>query len=229
MEQVSKPVLIALAAVLVFVAAHFTVLAPKSDSASAPTTATAPGQAGLENAIAKAKGAVAASKASATRHEQAAAAASGGTEAVTPSARPGTTAKAKAVAAPVKPKPPAPPLPKLGPGDRSGPILQELASGKVVVAIFYDRAGADDRAALQAVRATARHGGRVVVYAIPIGQVGDYNALTASVQVLQSPTVLVIGPDHKATTIVGYTEVQEIDQTVFDVGKFARQHPRAHH
>ena len=41
---------------------------------------------------------------------------------------------------------------------------------------------------------------------------------------LEAPTVLVIGPDHKARTIVGYTEVKEIDQTVFDVGGFGKKH-----
>ena len=61
-DQVSKPVLIALAAVLVFVVAHFTVLAPKTDSGSAPAP-KAPGQQGLETAIGKANNAVAQSQA----------------------------------------------------------------------------------------------------------------------------------------------------------------------
>jgi hypothetical protein len=38
------------------------------------------------------------------------------------------------------------------------------------------------------------------------------------VQVLQAPTILVIAPDHKARTIVGYTEVKEVDQMVSDLG-----------
>jgi hypothetical protein len=61
------------------------------------------------------------------------------------------------------------------------------------------------------------------VHSIPVQDVGDYNALTTGVQVLQAPTVLVIGPDHKARTITGYTEVKEIDQTVSDVGGFAKR------
>jgi hypothetical protein len=216
-------VLIALAAALLFVVAHFTVLAPKDDAGPTPV-AKAPGQQGLENAIGKAKNAVAQSQASATRSQKAAANASGDTQAGAPT-KPATPSKAKATAAP-KAKP-TPPLPKLDPGDRSGPILQDLAAGKVVVALFYNPQGSDDNAALRAVRQANRRHGRVVLHSIPIQDVGDYNALTTGVEVLQAPTVLVIGPDHKARTIVGYTEVKEIDQTVFDAGGFGKKHKPA--
>jgi hypothetical protein len=229
-DQVSRPALIALLAAIAFAGAWFTVLRPKTDSAGAPApVATAPGTAGLGKAIDKAKGAVAASDAAAKRSEQAAATAaagSGGTAATTAKPAPSAatpTAKAKPVT-PVKPAKPA--LPTLQPGDRSGAILSELASGKTVVAIFFNGAGADDHAALRAVRATDRRGGRVAVHAIPIAKVGAYNALTTGVQVMEAPTILVIGPDHKARVIVGYTEVKEIDQTVFDIGGFAKKHKR---
>jgi hypothetical protein len=69
-----------------------------------------------------------------------------------------------------------------------------------------------------------------VLHSIPIEDVGDYNALTSGVQVLQAPTILVIGPDHKARTVVGYTEVKEIDQAVYDAGKFgtSKKHHKHH-
>jgi hypothetical protein len=218
-DQVSKPVLIALAAVLVFVVAHFTILAPKSDSGgSEPASATAPGQAGLQSAIDKANHAVGTSKASATAHEQAAAAASGDSTASGSATTPGvTSATGKAAAKPAAAKPAKPQI-KLAPGDKSGPILQNLDEGKVVVALFYNPHGSDDNAALRAVRATDRHHGKVIIHSIPIDSVGDYDALTTGVEVLQAPTILVIGPDHKARTIVGYTEVREVDQMVGDLG-----------
>jgi hypothetical protein len=222
-EQVSRPVLIALLATVALVGAWFTVLRPKEETGgAAPPVATAPGQAGLERSIDKANGAVAVSKASADKAEQAAADASSETSApVTPAkAKATAVAKAKPAVAPAKPKPA---LPKLEDGDRSGPILQDLADGKVVVALFFNPHGADDNAALRAVRAANRRHGNVVVHSIPVQDVGDYNALTTGVQVLQAPTVLVIGPDHKARTITGYTEVKEIDQTVSDVGGFAKR------
>jgi hypothetical protein len=226
-DQVSKPVLIALAAVVVLVAAKFTVLRPKTDSGSTPAVATAPGQAGLQSAVDKANNAVGVSKQSATRSEQAAAGASGDSTAATNGGTAAPTKSAKP--APAKAAPAAKPLPKLEKGDRSGPILRDLAQGKVVVALFFNPHGADDNAALRAVRAADRQHGRVVVHSIPIEDVGDYNALTTDVQVLQAPTVLVIGPNHKARTIVGYTEVREIDQTVGDVGgRRFQAHPAKH-
>jgi len=228
--QVSKPVLIALAAVIVFAAAKFTVLRPKDDTGSTPAAATAPGQTGLQGAVDKANHAVGASKASAKRSEQAAATASGDAAApATAPAKPSATATAKP-ATPAKPAvAPAKPLPKLEAGDKSGPILSDLSEGKVVVALFFNPHGADDNAALRAVRAADRHHGRVIVHSIPIQDVGDYNALTSGVEILQAPTVLVIGPNHKARPIVGYTEVKEIDQTVGDVGgKAFRARPAKH-
>jgi hypothetical protein len=118
---------------------------------------------------------------------------------------------------------PAKPEPALAEGDKSGPILRDLDAGKVVVALFYNPHGSDDNAALRAVRSARTHHGRVVLHSIPIDAVGDYDALTTGVQILQAPTVLVIGPDHKARTIVGYTEVREIDQMVSDLGGFAQK------
>src|SRR4051812_14555974 len=214
-DQVSKPVLIALAAVLVFVVAHFTVLAPKTSSGPAPAP-QAPGQQGLENAIGKANNAVSQSQSSANRTEQAAAAASG--DPTASASKPAATPAAKKASAAKPAAAPAKPLPKLAKGDRSGPMLRNLSNGKVVVALFYTPHGADDNAALRAVRTADRHHGKVIVHSIPVDHVGDYDALTTDVQVLQAPTILVIGPNFKARTIVGYTEVKEVDQMVGDVG-----------
>lgn len=213
MDQVSKPVLIALAAVLVFAVAHFTILAPKDGSgSSSPAAATAPGQAGLQTAVDKANNAVGTSNAAAKGAEQAAAQASGeaGSTTATPtkSVKPPAAKAAKSAA----------PLPELAKGDRSGPILRDLAHGKVVVALFFNPRGSDDNAALRAVRSANRHHGRVVLHSIPIDDVGDYDAITTGVQVTQAPTVVVMGPTRKARTIVGYTEVKEVDQMVGDVG-----------
>jgi type IV secretory pathway VirB10-like protein len=214
-DQVSKPVLIALAAVVVLAAAKFTVLRPKDDSASTPPVATAPGQEGLTRAVDNSNRAVGVNNAAVKQHEKAA------TETTSP-AKPATPAKAKATAAPkaAAPKPVAakPAAPKLAEGDRSGPILEQLAARKIAVVLFYNSVGADDKAVLSAVRAADRRHGLVKVHLMPIKNV-DYDALTTGVQVLQSPTLLVIGPDHKARTLVGYTEVKEVDQTVFDVAR----------
>jgi hypothetical protein len=53
---------------------------------------------------------------------------------------------------------------------------------------------------------------------VPIGDVGRYEAITRGAQILESPTVLVIGAGGKARAITGYTQSGEIDQAVSDIG-----------
>ena len=101
-------------------------------------------------------------------------------------------------------------------GDRSAPLLRALDHKRVVVLLFGNRRGLDDRAVRRAVHATSRHGGRVVVKAVPASQVGRYGAITNGAQVLQSPTTLVIAPGGKARAIVGFTTTAEVDQAVAD-------------
>ena len=170
--------------------------APKSDSGgSSPPSATAPARPGLQSAIDKANNAVGISKASATAHEQAAAAASGDSAAP----RPGRQAGATATASPPRPSRAAARQARAQAGRRRQvrPDPRDLDPGKVVVALFYNAHGSDDNAALRAVRAADRHHGKVVVHSIPIDSVGDYDALTTGVQVLQAPTILVIAPQQQ--------------------------------
>ena len=182
-------------AVLGFGGAWFAVMRPGEGGGGPASTA---------DAVSRAHGAVAASKKTAARAEAAAGqdARSAGQDApaarhaVTP-ARGGSTR------------------------DLSAPILRELARGNVAVLLFWDRRAADDRAARRAVARIDRHHGKVKVHVASVSRVGDYGAITQGVEVLQSPTVLVIGPDHRARAISGYTDSAEVDQLV-DVVRAAR-------
>jgi hypothetical protein len=221
-DKISLPFRILLIAVLAFGVMWFMVLRPKpAEDAATPTPApTAPGVAGLANDAAKAHKAVDASNAAAARSESAANAV-GGSATSTPS-----STGAKPSAKPAKPAAvkPAPRLAKPGladdaaPGDPSRPLLADVDAGKVVVVLFWNRKASDDRATRQALRSVDTHGGKVVPTAVAIGDVGRYEAITRGVQVLESPTVLVIGAGGKARSITGYTQAKEIDQAVSDIG-----------
>jgi hypothetical protein len=113
---------------------------------------------------------------------------------------------------------PGPAAPAHSASDRSAPILRELDSGKVAVLVFWNPRAADDRAVRRAVGAVGRRHGRVTVHSSRIARVGDYAAITQGVEVLQTPTVLVIGPNRRARTIVGFTDTREIEQLVGDLG-----------
>jgi hypothetical protein len=207
-DQLSLPYRIALIALLAVCAMWFTVLKPK-DPAAEPAT-TAPGTTGLANGVSAAKGAVAASEASAAATEQA----TGGAHAAAAGAKAtsGATAGKAATAA----KKPAAKKTRVATGDRSGKLLDALDKGRAVVLLFFNKRGIEDKAVRRAVTDVDRRKGRVVVKAVPVSQVGRYQAITRGVQVLQSPTTLVIAPGRTAKPVVGYTTTAELDQAAGD-------------
>jgi hypothetical protein len=233
-DKISLPFRIVLIVALVFAVLWFLVLRPKPVADGEPA-ATPPGVTGLANDVAKAHSAVDASRAAAARSE-AAANAVGGSSTSKPSAtaakpsataaKPSATAakSAKPAAAAAKPaaKPATPAKPGLAddaaPGDPSRTLLASVDAGKVVVVLFWNKNASDDRATRRGLRTIDLHGGKVAASAVPIADVGRYEAITRGVQVLESPTVLVIGAGGKARAITGYTQAKEIDQAVSDIG-----------
>lgn len=224
MDKISLPFRIVLIVALLFAVLWFLVLRPKPVADVEPA-ATPPGVTGLANDVAKANKAVDTSNAAAARSEAAANAVGGSsTSAAKPSAtssKPAAAAKSvtatKPAAAPAKPAKPGL-ADDAAPGDPSRPLLASVDAGKVVVVLFWNKNASDDRATRRGLRSVDLHGGKVVASAVPIGDVGRYEAITRGVQVLESPTVLVIGAGGKARAITGYTQPKEIDQAVSDIG-----------
>ena len=223
MDKISLPFRILLVVFLLFAVVWFVVLRPKPGDAepavtTAPAVSTAPGVAGLTAAEAKAKQAVDAANAAAARKEAAANAVGGSSTTAKPSAKGVTPATPAAPAA--KPATPAKPglADDAAPGDPSKPLLASVDAGKVVVLLFWNKKAADDRATRQGLRKLDLHHGKVVASAVPVADVGRYEAITRGAQVLESPTVLIIGAGGKARAITGYTQAKEIDQAVSDIG-----------
>jgi hypothetical protein len=218
-DKISLPFRILLVVFLVFAVLWFVVLRPKPVGDAAPAATPAPGVTGLSNATDKAQGAVDASNASAARNEAAANAVGGSSTTTKPSA---TTAKpaAPSAAKPAKPAKPAAPglADDAAPNDPSRPLLASVDAGKVVVLLFWNKNASDDRATRRGLRSVDLHHGKVVASAVPVADVGRYDAITRGAQVLESPTVLVIGAGGKARAITGYTQAKEIDQAVSDIG-----------
>ena len=91
-----------------------------------------------------------------------------------------------------------------------------LANGKVVVLLFWNPRGADDQLVRAELSHVSSHGGRAFIVAAPVREVSRFSSVIRGVQVLQSPTVLVIDPSHRARMLVGYTDRAEIGQSVSD-------------
>jgi len=205
-DQISPPFRIALVAMLAVCALWFTVLKPKDPAST--TTPAAPGVTGLGNDVNAAKDAAAKSDAANAKVQ----AATGGTTAATPAT--GTATKPAPATAK---KPEAPAARKAATAtDSAASLLSALDRKDTVVLLFRNARASDDRAVEKAVKAIDTHKGNVVVKVAPIAKVARYEAITRGAEVMQSPTVLVIGPDHKARAVVGFTTTRELDQVVAD-------------
>jgi len=207
MDQVSRPFQILLVLTFAFAALWFTALRPKAAEVSPPAAPTAqatgapksaiPG--GLGTAVDRARAGRAQADASAARRPGAA---TTSTPAPSPAAPP----------SPARPRPPARP----GAGSLKAPgiVRAALARNQVVVLLFHTPRAADDRAVRAELAKVRRRGGRVKVIASPIGTVSRFGDITAGVQVLQSPTVIVLGRSRQARGFTGFTDATEIDQAV---------------
>jgi hypothetical protein len=119
--------------------------------------------------------------------------------------RPGTRPK----------KPKAPPPPKLQGVPPA--VADALAGGKVVVLLFVQRGGAEDRATARHLSALSSLGSRVRAFRVDIGKVGRYAGIVANLGISQAPAVVIVGPDLKATApIEGYVESGYLRQRVKD-------------
>jgi len=226
-DQVSRPMQIALVAIVLLAGMWFTVLKPKpaADPAVPAAQPTAPGAAGLGRAVNAAKGAAAASDAANAKIQEA----TGGTVAAKPSAAKAVAAKttksvkgatpAKKAAKPAAAKPAAKDATAVDPSDV---LLRFLTKGKTVVLLFHGN-GADDKAARQAVHRVALRDKNVISAYAPVSEVAAYRAITTGVQVTTAPTILVISSKKKAVALTGFVDYGVVRQTVGDVRAAAGQ------
>ena len=187
MDQISLPMRIALAASLVFAALWFVALRPKAveENVDGPLPTVSAEKVESDGA-AKAKPEADAAKAP--------------TAAAPEAAKAAETKKA---------------APK--PAKSTGPqaVLADVKAGRTVVLLFSAlNVSTDDRYVRRAVAAIDRHDGKVRVHQARIGNLPKYEAITKSVPVTTSPTVLVINRDKQAQAITGLTTTRELDQAV---------------
>jgi pilus assembly protein FimV len=99
-------------------------------------------------------------------------------------------------------------------------VESELKSGHTVIVLFSSPAGAVDavvRGQL-ALLTLSRNRGIAVHYASP-RELGAYGTVTRSLQILQTPTILVISPSGKTKTLTGLADAYAIRQAVTEVRK----------
>jgi hypothetical protein len=208
MAQLSRPLLLALAATVALVAVWLVALRPKP--VPVRYTPLAPIQ-----AIPKAHDASAISDAANAKVQAATggSAAPAGPSAAAPRASASSPTASRPAASPQAGRHDARPSPG---ARRDAAVARDLAHGKVVVLLFWNPDAADDVATRSALRGLDLHRGKVVVRAVPIGRVAQYAAVTRGLKIAQSPTTVVIGRERHTRVIVGLTEPSELAQAVGD-------------
>lgn len=231
MDQVSRPVQILLAVTLLLAALWFVALRPKSSAggesaatpatpvqtAPAPSSGAAPGTEGLTGAIDKAHGAVTTANGDAARAERSNADGSSDAAADAPaagSARPATDPRAARRAAVTGSAGAA--APHAGGSAEVRAVKRALRQHKAVAIAFVDPNTADARAVAREVRHASHFGGRAVTFVAPLGRLSAYAFIMNRVEVTVAPTVVIVDPRRRATTIVGFTDRGEIEQRLAD-------------
>jgi hypothetical protein len=186
MSSVSKPLLGVLAAVVIVAVLWTVALSPGGGGGGA----SSPG------AIGSYQGDINKARASAAAQDAAAAAANGSSASASPNvagASPSVAGASPSVAGAT------PAAGSHGPAS----VQAALRAGRVVALVFYNPGGADD----QAVRAeldSIPSSPRLLRLAVPISQVADYPAISLSVPIQSTPTLVIVNARRQATVITGF-------------------------
>jgi hypothetical protein len=212
-SQISPPIRIVLVAAVAFMAAYMLFLRPKEEAIPAPP-APAPNTQTSEPAVSQpgkiaeaAQGAVDASNAQlqAQQGVDGVDAGEAGAATATGTAATGSEAPAAAAAAPAVDVKGVP-----------APVAKAIEKDKVLVLLFWNGKSADDRAVRSALRGVDDWNGRVVTHVAPIKTISRYGRIARGAEVEQSPTVVVVDPELRAETLVGFADTATIEQMVVD-------------
>jgi hypothetical protein len=210
-SQISPPIRIVLVLAVAVLAAWMLFLRPSDEVVPEPPAPAAPNTQTSEPAVSApgkaaeaAQGAVEASNEQLQAQESVDGVDAGESAAgtATGSATPSEVAAAKAIPADLKGVPTK--------------VAKAIGKQKVLVLLFWNRASADDRAVRSELRDVDRWDGRVHVQAAPIRTISRYGRITRGADVEQSPSVVVVDPELRAETLVGFVDTATIDQAVVD-------------
>lgn len=224
MSQISPPIRVLLVAAVAFLAAWMLFLRPSAEPVPEPVADT---PVSADPAAADAGGpanpASAPGRGKALAEDAAQRATKGASEAdakaqglVGEDAPAASRARAGKVAPPLEQRAVAPELDAATLAMLPDDVAGALRRHEVLVLLFYNPRAADDRAVRRELRGVDRWDGRVFVDAVPAAKLARYAPITRGVDVVQSPTVVVVDRALKAETLVGFHDRLAIDQAVLD-------------
>jgi hypothetical protein len=94
----------------------------------------------------------------------------------------------------------------------------ELKHGKVVAVLFWNPKGAVDRAVRGELRkASGSMHGKLAVQVARSSEVGSFGSFTRTAQVYSTPTILLINPKGKTSSLTGLTDAFSIEQSIKEI------------
>jgi hypothetical protein len=96
------------------------------------------------------------------------------------------------------------------------PVKRALDGHKVVVLLFWNPNGSDDRSVKDSFDAISKHGGAVVKFTDTLRNLSRYTRVTASQPVTQTPTVVVVDRKGKGRFVTGFQDSATVEQLVVD-------------
>jgi hypothetical protein len=94
------------------------------------------------------------------------------------------------------------------------PVQRALDAKKVVVVLFWNPRGVDDRSVKGSVDRLPRHHGKVAVFSDSVKHLSRYTRITAATNVNQTPTLVIVNRKGQAELQTGWLDYQTIGQYV---------------
>jgi hypothetical protein len=225
-SQISPPIRIVVVAAIGLMAAWMLFLRPKADETAPPapaaSTATAPGVKGLTNAVDKAKAAAATQEASDAKVQ---AATGGSTDSQTAQAAPKAGAAETTTQSALQTGRVLTLAPLEDTSLKSLPKRMRNAFERrqvVVIGVINGRdkpwapMPADDEQVMHTLRHVNRYHGNVAVVSTKLGGLSRLNPVIGDLDVSQTPSVVVVDRNRKATVVAGYVDKVSINQAIAD-------------
>jgi len=95
-------------------------------------------------------------------------------------------------------------------------VQRAVNANKVVVVLFWNAKGSDDRAVRSAVSGVSTRNGAVAKFTDTLGNFSRYTRLTGENAITQTPTVMVVDRKERSEVATGYLDGATVDQLVVD-------------
>jgi hypothetical protein len=95
-------------------------------------------------------------------------------------------------------------------------VQRAVNANKVVVVLFWNAKGSDDRAVRSAVSGVSTRNGAVAKFTDTLGNFSRYTRLTGENAITQTPTVMVVDRKQRSEVATGYLDGATVDQLVVD-------------